>query len=124
MNLGNLNFFLIIIYLFISFSIQSKPIEGSLATIQILDKITARVETIEIKISSTYFLDPLKIEVYACYTNPPEEIPENFVLLKIFDKLNNQNEKLIYQGWMISSSPASSPLEHPIYDLWIKDCKI
>ena len=25
---------------------------------------------------------------------------------------------------MISSSPAATPLEHPIYDLWLKDCKI
>ena len=32
------------------------------------------------------------------------------------------NKKNIYQGWMISSSPATTPLEHPIYDLWIKSC--
>ena len=25
---------------------------------------------------------------------------------------------------MISSSPAATPLEHPIYDLWLNDCKI
>ena len=29
---------------------------------------------------------------------------------------------LIYKGWMISSSPDVTPLEHPIYDLWLLGC--
>ena len=28
----------------------------------------------------------------------------------------------IYKGWMISSSPDVTPLENPIYDLWLVDC--
>ena len=35
----------------------------------------------------------------------------------------NEPEK-IFQGWMISSSPAATPFEHPIYDVWLKECKI
>ena len=51
-------------------------------------------------------------------------MPEDYALLRIYDYLDKTDNKLIYQGWMISSSPSSTPLEHPIYDLWIKDCKI
>ncbi|MEX0645333.1 MAG: DUF2155 domain-containing protein [Parvularculaceae bacterium] len=29
----------------------------------------------------------------------------------------------IFAGWMFASSPALNPLEHPIYDVWVIDCK-
>ena len=77
----------------------------------------------EINVNESLVFGSLSIEIYSCFKNSPEQIPENFVLLKIFDELNNENEKLVYQGWMISSSPASTPLEHPIYDLWLINCK-
>ena len=35
-----------------------------------------------------------------------------------------QFKEIIYQGWMISSSPTLTPFEHPTYDVWVKDCKI
>ena len=91
--------------------------------IKILDKITTKVETFEIHVNDSINFNSLHIEVFACYKNPPEDIPENFVLLKIYDKIINSEDKAIYQGWMISSSPSTTPLEHPIYDLWLIKCK-
>jgi len=124
MSLGIHKFLFLFLFLFLSFSIKSEPIAGQTAVLQILDKITAKVKTFEVDVNDNVLFESLNIEIYACHTNPPEEIPENFVLLKIFDNLNLENSHLIYQGWMISSSPAATPLEHPIYDLWLKDCKI
>ena len=46
---------------------------------------------------------------------------QNPQILEIIDNLNNKKE-FIYQGGMISSSPDISPLEHPVYDLWLIDC--
>ena len=124
MNLGLLKLLLLSNILLFSLLANSKPIEGFYAEIQILDKITTNVETIEVKIGSSFNFGSLKIEFYSCFMNPPEEVPENFVLLKIFDEIIKDSPELIYQGWMISSSPASTPFEHPIYDLWLKNCKI
>ena len=125
MNLGAHNsikiFFLF--FFFSSFSL-AEPIVGQHAIIQILDKITAKVNTIEIEINETYIFESLSIRLYACFKNPPEEIPEQYVLLKILDQIDVKKNNLIYQGWMIKSSPATTPLEHPIYDLWLSECKI
>ena len=107
-----------------SFSVYSQPIEGNKVFIQILDKITAKVSSFEINVNDTFEYQTLKIDIYACYKNPPKEIPEDFVLLKIFDKSKFKEYETIYQGWMISSSPATTPLEHPIYDLWLKSCRV
>ena len=125
MRLGNLKIIFIFFYFF-CFSVFAQPIEGKKIQIQILDKITAKVDNFIIEVNNELLFGSLIIEIFTCFKNPPEEIPENFVLLRISDKINKNknNKKLVYQGWMISSSPASTPLEHPIYDLWLKDCII
>ena len=123
MNLGALKS--LFFFLFISFSppLFSQYIESKKAEIKILDKITTKVETFEIKVNDSINFNSLYIEIFACYRNLPEDIPENYVLLKIYDKIINSEDKAIYQGWMISSSPSTTPLEHPIYDLWLVECK-
>ena len=123
MNLGALKS--LFFFLFISFSppLFSQYIENKKAEIKILDKITTKVETFDIKVNDSINFNTLVIEIFACYRNPPEDIPENFVLLKIYDKIINSEDQAIYQGWMISSSPSITPLEHPIYDLWLVECK-
>ncbi len=30
---------------------------------------------------------------------------------------------LLFSGWMVSSSPPLNPLEHPVFDIWVTDCK-
>ena len=124
MILGIHRFLIILIILTYSFFLHSEPIEANIAEIQILDKITAKVNTYEILNNQNLKIGSLDIEIYACFKNSPEEIPEDFTLLRVYDYMNPEGDKLIYQGWMISSSPASTPLEHPIYDLWLKSCKM
>ena len=51
----------------------------------------------------------------------PEEVPEDYVLIEVKDMLSTDNF-YIYRGWMISSAPDVTPLEHPIYDLWLIEC--
>ena len=116
--------FSIILFFFYSFGLYGDSIEGNSVKLQILDKITAQIKTIEIKVNDTYEYSTLKIEIYACYKRPPEEIPEDFVLLRIFDTLEKKYSDKVFQGWMISSSPSATPFEHPIYDVWVKECKI
>ena len=116
--------FLIIFFFFYSLGLYGDSIEGHSVKLQILDKITAQIETIEINVNDTYEYGSLRIEIYACYKRPPEEIPEDFVLLKIFDILKKNYSDKVFQGWMISSSPSATPFEHPIYDVWINECKI
>jgi len=115
---------LFIIFCFYSSICKSSPIEGDKVTVNILDKITSQIKQVEIEINDYYDYGSLKIEVFSCFKRPPEEIPENFVLLKVFDTLQKDEVALIFQGWMISSSPDATPFEHPIYDLWVIDCLI
>ena len=118
-NLGLLTkiFFLLLF----SFSIYGETIEKKYASFQLLNKTTNKVTTKEILVNSIVNWETLKIEVLFCASTPPTEVPEDYVLIDVYDLINKE-KKNIYKGWMISSSPDVTPLENPIYDLWLLDC--
>ena len=117
-------YFVILLILVLFNSVYAAPIDGNSVYLHVLDKVTSRVEIIEIPVGEIYEFGSLQIEIFLCKKRPPEEIPEDFVLLRVYDKISPENSEIIFQGWMISSSPAVTPFEHPIYDVWVKDCKI
>ena len=119
MNLGLLKFFLIL--LFYSNQVFADPVQKQYANFKLLDKISNKLEEKTIKVNESDFFGTLNIKVYSCFTEPPTEIPEDYVLIDVRDNFKEGKES-IYKGWMISSSPDVTPLEHPIYDLWLLGC--
>lgn len=89
-----------------------------------LDKITTQLSTIEIRRDETIRFGTLDITLRYCRRNPPEDTPESSAFLEIVDIGHNNQSKNVFSGWMFASSPALSPLEHPVYDVWVKDCKM
>ena len=87
-----------------------------------LDKITARVSTIEAPVGQAVTFGALEITVRACDKRPPEEPPEGAAYLEIVERKVNEEPKTVFSGWMFASSPAVSALEHPVYDIWGLDC--
>ena len=119
MNLGLLKFSLVL--LFISFKVLSEPLQMEYANFKLLDKISNKLNDMSIKVNESEVIGSLNISVYSCFTEPPNEIPEDYALIDVKDNFQNDEES-IYKGWMISSSPDVTPLEHPIYDLWLLSC--
>ena len=98
---------------------QDKIIREMSVTLKILNKITANVEQIEIKLKENYEYDYLEIYAIDCYLSDKYEKTEKAVYLNIYNR--EINEK-IFNGWMLKTLPSISSLEHPIYDIWIEDC--
>ncbi len=119
MNLGLLKIFLII--LFFSTQLISEPLQMKFAKFKLLDKISNKLSEKTIAVNDSDSIGTLSIKVYSCFTEPPDEIPEDYVLIDVKDVFEDKT-KSIYKGWMISSSPDVTPLEHPIYDLWLLGC--
>ena len=113
----------IILFFFFSLSVYAETIEKKYASFKLLNKTTNKVSQKEILVDSAIYWETLKIEVLYCASNPPNEIPEDYVLIDVYDTINQEIIN-IYTGWMISSSPDVTPLENPIYDLWLLDCNI
>ncbi len=93
------------------------------AVLQGLDKITARISTFEAVAGEPAYFGTLEILVRRCHKTPPEEPPESAVFVEIVDVRPDSPSVPLFTGWMFASSPAISALEHPVYDVWVVDCK-
>lgn len=98
-------------------------IDTRLAVLRGLDKITGRITTLTTPVGDTVRFGSLAIIVRACRTRPPEEPPESAAFLDIADIKPNQPPVDVFRGWMYASSPAVSAMDHPVYDIWVLECK-
>jgi hypothetical protein len=88
-----------------------------------LDKITGRIITFDATIGETVQFGALQVTPRICYTRPPTETPNTDAFIEV-DEVTLQGEvKRIFTGWMFASSPGLHAVEHPIYDVWLTDCK-
>ena len=94
------------------------------AVLQGLDKVTARVSTIEAPVGQTVGFGTLEIIARTCDKRPPEEPPESAAFLDIWEVRPGEAAESLFRGWMFASSPALSALEHPVYDVWMLDCRV
>jgi hypothetical protein len=94
-----------------------------IAILQTLDKVTGRVRGLEAPVGQTVEFGPLSIVVRACRKRPPEEPPESSAFIEITERKTAETVNEVFKGWMFASSPAVSALEHPVYDVWVIDCR-
>ena len=88
-----------------------------------LDKITGRIISFDVAINETVRFGALEVTPRACYSRPPTEAPSTDGFIEV-DELTLQGElKRIFSGWMFAASPGLNAVEHPIYDVWLTDCK-
>ena len=97
--------------------------EGNVAVLQGLDKVTARISSIEAPIDSLVRFGTLRIVVKFCRKRPPEDTPESAAFLEVDELRPDEGDARVFTGWMFASSPALSALEDPVYDLRLVDCK-
>jgi hypothetical protein len=93
------------------------------AVMQGLDKITARVSRFEAPVGRPVTFGSLLIVVRDCQKSAPEERPENAAFVEIGEIHPGEGKVQLFSGWMFSSSPALSALDHPVYDVNLLECK-
>jgi hypothetical protein len=88
-----------------------------------LDKITGRIISFDVAINETVQFGALQVTPRVCYTRPLTETPNTDSFVEV-DEVTLQGEiKRIFDGWMFAASPGLHAVEHPVYDVWLTDCK-
>lgn len=102
-------------------------IEHGVAVLRGLDKVTARIDVLEAPVNQEIRFGSLAIRARACYETPPTEPPESAAFLEIDDlgptPDTSETRESAFVGWMFASTPGISALEHPVYDVWVIDCR-
>jgi hypothetical protein len=104
-------------------TVSAAMLPEPIAVLQGLDKISARTSQIEAPVGTSIQFGTLAIIVRDCEQSPPENPPENAAFIQIYETPPGEQTKRLFSGWMFSSSPALSELEHPVYDVTLLACK-
>ncbi len=99
------------------------PISNPVAVFSGLDKITGRIITFDVLIDETVQFGALQVTPRVCNTRPPTEPAQTTTFVEVDEiTLSNQIRRL-FTGWMFAASPGLHAVEHPVYDIWLIDCK-
>ena len=94
-----------------------------IAVLNALDKVTGRVTSLRAPVGRPVHFAHLTVTVHACDKPPPEDPPEAAAYLEIAETRADAAPERLFRGWMFASSPGLNALEHPVYDVWVKDCE-
>jgi hypothetical protein len=88
-----------------------------------LDKITGRIITFDVYTDETVQFGALRVTPRVCYSRPPTEAARTDAFVEV-DEITLDNEvKRIFSGWMFAASPGLNAVEHPVFDVWLNDCR-
>jgi hypothetical protein len=101
---------------------MAQRIENQLAVFAALDKVTARISRLEVKLGDTVKFGALKITPRTCYSRSATEQPKTTTFVEVTETQLDGKEKKIFAGWMFAESPGLNAVEHPVFDVWLTEC--
>lgn len=103
---------------------MAEKIENRVAVFSGIDKITGRIITFDVYVDETVQFGALQVTPKVCYTRPETEAPKTTTFVEVDEITLDKKIRRIFSGWMFADSPGLNAVEHPIYDIWLKDCKM
>ena len=98
-------------------------ISSPVAVFSGIDKITGRITTFDVYIGETVQFGALQVTPRVCYSRDDTEAPKTTTFVEVDEITLDRKIRRIFTGWMFADSPGLNAVEHPVYDVWLKDCK-
>jgi hypothetical protein len=102
---------------------EDARIANPTATFSGLDKISGRIIQFDVALNETVQFGALQVTPRACFTRPATETQNTTSFVEVDEITLKAEIRRIFTGWMFASSPGLNAVEHPIYDIWLIDCK-
>jgi len=106
------------------------PLEERVATLGLINKRNNISQDVEIRPGESKRVGNVVIRLATCErTAPWEDPPETgaFVQVLVNDRPDADSDaqwRRIFSGWLFRNSPGLNVVEHPVYDVWVKDCSM
>lgn len=100
------------------------PLNERVAVIGLLNKRNNVSEELRLKPGEAREVGPVIVRVSSCERTAPWEMPQQtgaFVQVDIRER-GQQQHRRVFSGWMFLESPSLNVVEHPVYDVFVKDC--
>ena len=104
------------------------PVKDRVATIGLLNKRNNLSQDLVMKPGESRRVGNVIVKLDTCERSLPwERPPETGAFVQVFvEERARANERLqwrkVFSGWLFRESPSLNVVEHPVYDVWVKDC--
>jgi hypothetical protein len=102
----------------------SDHITNPVAVFEGLDKITGRITSFDVYIDETVQFGALQVTPRACYTRPATQDPQTDAFVEVDEITLDRKVQRIFTGWMFAANPGLNAVDHPVYDVWLTNCKM
>jgi hypothetical protein len=107
------------------------PMAERVAVISLLNKRNGQTRDFELKPGQSVRFGKVALFVRACERTAPWETYADqgaFVRVAVNERPPGTNDserwRWVFSGWLFKENPAANVLEHPVYDVWVKACKM
>ena len=104
------------------------PMAQRVATLGLLNKRNNVTQDLVLKVGEARRIGNLVVRLSTCERTLPWEIPpETGAFVQVYaEERADANADLawrtVFSGWLFKRSPSLNVVEHPVYDVWVKDC--
>lgn len=105
------------------------PLQERVATIGLLNKRNNLTQDLELQPGESRRIGDVIVRLASCERTAPWEVPQEtgaFVQVLVHGRDGDADDasgwQRIFSGWLFKNSPSLNVVEHPIYDVWVKDC--
>jgi hypothetical protein len=104
------------------------PVKDRVATIGLINKRNNITQDVVLKPGESRRVGNVIIKLATCERTAPWEDPQEtgaFVQVFVEERASIQDRlswHKVFSGWLFKNTPSLNVVEHPVYDVWVKDC--
>lgn len=104
------------------------PVKDRVVTLGVLNKRNNLTQDLVLKSGESQRIGNLVVRAATCERSLPwESPPETGAFVQVFvEERPRPSEprawQKVFSGWLFQNSPSLNVVEHPVYDVWVKDC--
>lgn len=102
---------------------EAARIANPVAVFSGLDKITGRITSFDVYVGETVQFGALQVTPRVCYNRDDTEAQKVDSFVEVDEITLDRKIRRIFTGWMFAESPGLNAVEHPVYDVWLVECK-
>ncbi|MDX3929015.1 MAG: DUF2155 domain-containing protein [Shinella sp.] len=107
----------------LSMPAEAARIDNPVAVFSGLDKITGRITSFDVYVGETVQFGALQVTPRVCYNRDDTEAQKVDSFVEVDEITLDRKIRRIFTGWMFAESPGLNAVEHPVYDVWLVECK-
>jgi len=104
------------------------PVKDRVATLGLLNKRNNLEQDLVMKVGESRRIGNVIVKLANCEKTLPWETPPEtgaFVQVLVEERAAIDRPlawRRVFSGWLFRNSPSANVVEHPVYDVWVKDC--